>query len=72
MQDFLRRFRRLHDRLQLPSVADRVLDDLAARHQHVLVLGLAALQGKVYPAVLDDPATLPREADDGALALQEQ
>ena len=57
---------RLYDHLQLSGVAQGVLDDLIARDQDVLALVVVLLLREVYPAVLDDPTGLAREAYNAA------
>ena len=57
----------LDNHLQLPSVTQRVLDDLIARHKDVFALVVVFLLREVYPPILDDPAGLAREVDDAAL-----
>lgn len=55
-----------NDRLQLPCVSQRILNDLVARHKDVLALELAIFLREVYSAVLNDPARLLRKVDDTA------
>jgi hypothetical protein len=56
----------LHNRLQLPRVTKRVLNDLIARNEDVLAQVIVLLLGEVYPAVLYDPPALLSELDDAA------
>jgi len=66
--------RRSYNRLKLPGVAERVLDDCAARAHHVSLGGvrLGLLLGEVDAAVLCHPAARLRELDDGALGVEEE
>lgn len=65
---------RLYNHLQLPSVAQCVLDDGAARAQHIPLISkqILLLLGEVDPSVLDDPASARCEIDDCTLGLQEE
>lgn len=63
----------LYNCLQLASIAYRVLDDLTARHQGLLLIPcLHALLREVDAAVLDLPASLLRELDNRTFAGQKQ
>jgi hypothetical protein len=57
---------RLDNRLQLPRVPQRILNDLVARDQDVLAQVVVLLLWEVYPAVLDHPAALLGEVDNTA------
>lgn len=61
-----------NNHLQLPRISKRVLDDLVARDQDILALIVVLLLGKVYPAVLDNPAGFAREVDDAAFRVEEE
>lgn len=64
----------LDNRLQLASVAYRVLDDRAARHQDVLLRpgrGLR-LDWEVYPSVTENPPSLLSELNNSSLGVEEQ
>jgi hypothetical protein len=63
-----------YNRLQLPSIAQRVLNDGAAGAHDVLVrrLRLGLLLGEVDAAVLGQPAARLRKLHHGALGVEEQ
>jgi len=65
---------RSYNRLKLPGVAERVLDDRAARTHHVSLRGvrLGFLLREVDAAVLCHPAARLRKLDDGALGVEEE
>jgi hypothetical protein len=65
---------RSYNRLELPGVAERVLDDRSARAHHVSLRGvrLGLLLGEVDAAVLCHPAARLRKLDDCALGVQEE
>jgi hypothetical protein len=62
----------LDNRLQLPRIPQRILNDLIARNQNVLAQVIILLLREVYPAILDDPPTLLRKVDDATLRIEEQ
>ena len=63
-----------YNRLKLPSVAERVLNDCAARAHHISLCGvrLGLLLGEVNAAVLCHPAARLCELDDSALGVEEE
>jgi hypothetical protein len=63
-----------YNRLQLPRIAQRVLDNRAAGAHDVLVgrLRLGLLLGEVDAAVLGQPAARLRKLHHGALGVEEQ
>lgn len=64
----------LNNRLQLPGVLERVLDDLTASSQDILLSSckLLLLLREVYTAVLGDPATRMRKLNNGAFRVEEE
>lgn len=64
----------LHDRLQLSSVAQRVLDDGTACAQDISLVGqqVLLLLREVYPPIFDDPSPVLREIDYGAFRVEEE
>lgn len=64
----------LDDSLQLPSIPDRVLNDLSARHQDLLLTPhtLPLLQREVYPPILHHPVPAPGKLHHAAFALQKK
>ena len=64
----------LYNSLQLPRIPNRILNDLSARDQDLLLVphALPLLQGEVYPAILDHPAATARKLHDAAFALEEE
>lgn len=64
----------LHNRLQLPGVSECVLNDGAACAQNIPFVGqqVLLLLWEVYPSILDDPAPVLREVDNGTLRVQEE
>lgn len=64
----------LNNSLQLPSVSDRVLNDLPAGNQDLLLIphAFSLLQREVYPAILHHPAPAPRKLHHATLALKEK
>lgn len=64
----------LHNRLKLPGIAQRVLDDHATRTHHVLLcrLVLLFLLREVYPSVLRHPAALLCELDHCTLRVEKE
>lgn len=65
-------FPSLDDRLQLPRIPQRILNDLIARDQNIFAQVIVLLLWEVYPAILDDPATLLGEVDDAAFGVEEE
>jgi hypothetical protein len=64
----------LNNRLQLPGVPQRILDDLPARTQNVLLAGqqVLVLLREVQAALLDDPRAPLCELYDCAFRLKEE
>jgi hypothetical protein len=62
----------LDNRLQLPSIAQRVLNDLITCDQDILAQVIVLLLREVYPAILDHPAALLSEVDDAAFGVEEE
>jgi len=64
----------LYNRLQLPRVAQRILNDRIATAHDVLPRGqhLRLLLREVYAAILRHPAARLRELDDRAFRVEEQ
>jgi hypothetical protein len=62
----------LDNHLQLPRIAQRILDDLVARDQDVLAQVVVLLLGEVYPAVLDHPTALLGKLDNAPLRVEEE
>lgn len=63
----------LNNRLQLSRIPNRILNNLATRHQNLLLRPLSLpLLREIYPSILDDPAALLRESDDAAFAVEEE
>jgi hypothetical protein len=62
----------LDNRLQLPRIAQRVLNDLIARNQDILAQIIVLLLREVYPAILDNPSALLCKVDDAALGIEEE
>jgi hypothetical protein len=65
---------RSYNRLKLPGIAKRVLDDRPARAHHVSLssMCLSLLLGEVDAAVLRHPAARLRELDDSAFGVEEE
>jgi hypothetical protein len=63
-----------YNRLKLPGVAERVLDDRPARAHHVSLssMCLGLLLGEVDTAVLRHPAARLCELDDSAFGVEEE
>jgi hypothetical protein len=72
MQPLLLTQHPLDNRLQLPCIAQSILNDLIARDQDILAEIIIILLGKVYPAILDNPAALLCKVDDAAFRVEEQ
>ena len=64
-------FLRLHNRFQLPSVPERILNDLIARNENILVVCLLLLR-EIYPAILDKPARLLGKLDDTTFGIEKE
>ena len=64
----------LHNRLKLPRVSERVLDDHVTIAHDVLLRrqSLLFLLWEVYPPVLGDPASCLCELDDGAFGIEKE
>lgn len=45
----------LHNRLQLPRIPQRVLNNLITRDKNILADIVILLLGEVYPSIFDDP-----------------
>jgi hypothetical protein len=65
-------FQSLDNCLQLPCIAQRILDDLVARHHDIPARILIILRREVYPSILDHPPGLLRELDDAAFRVEEE
>jgi hypothetical protein len=65
---------RSYNRLKLPGIAERVLDDRSARAHHVSLSStcLGLLLGEVDAAVLRHPAARLCELDDCAFGVEEE
>jgi hypothetical protein len=63
---------RLDNRLQLPRIPQRILNDLITRNQNILAQIIILLLREVYPTILNHPSTLLRKVDHTALRIQEQ
>ena len=64
----------LHDSLELPRIANRILNDLPARHQDLLLVPrpLSLLQREVDPPVPHGPPSAPRKLHHAPFALEEE
>jgi hypothetical protein len=58
--------------LQLPRIAQSILNDLIARDQDILAQIIVLLLREVYPAILDNPAALFGKVDDAAFRVEEE
>ena len=65
----------LNDGLQLPRIANRVLDDLSTCDQNILLrtaFSISLVQREVDASVLDEPAAVVSEVNDAAFTWEEE
>jgi hypothetical protein len=64
----------LDNRLQLPCIAERILDDLPTRCEHILFLPQQLLLGlrEINASIFDRPASTPRKLHDAAFAIKKE